>query len=75
MAGYCTSVRPYFHEPQASENTAQECSTKFACTANPWQRDFELVCSLAGYSFFYRRAGFVRLKKEARVKLRCESIQ
>ena len=23
MAGYCTSVRPYFHEPQASENTAQ----------------------------------------------------
>ena len=24
MAGYCTSVRPYFHEPQASENTAQE---------------------------------------------------
>ena len=26
MAGYCTSVRPYFHEPQASENTAQECN-------------------------------------------------
>ena len=25
MAGYCTSVRSYFHEPQASENTAQEC--------------------------------------------------
>ena len=25
MAGYCTSVRPYFHEPQVSENTAQEC--------------------------------------------------
>ena len=25
MAGYCTSVRLYFHEPQASENTAQEC--------------------------------------------------
>ena len=24
MAGYCTSVRPYFHEPQASENIAQE---------------------------------------------------
>ena len=23
MAGYCTSVRPYFYEPQASENTAQ----------------------------------------------------
>ena len=23
MAGYCTSVRLYFHEPQASENTAQ----------------------------------------------------
>ena len=22
MAGYCMSVRPYFHEPQASENTA-----------------------------------------------------
>ena len=26
MAGYCTSVRPYFHELQASENTAQECN-------------------------------------------------
>ena len=25
MAGYCTSVRSYFHEPQASENTAQVC--------------------------------------------------
>ena len=24
MDGYCTSVRPYFHELQASENTAQE---------------------------------------------------
>ena len=23
MAGYCTSMRPYFHEPQESENTAQ----------------------------------------------------
>ena len=22
----CTSVRPYFYEPQASENTAQECN-------------------------------------------------
>ena len=27
MAGYCTSVRSYFHEPQASENTAQEWAT------------------------------------------------
>ena len=26
MAGYCTSVMPYFHKPQASENTAQECN-------------------------------------------------
>ena len=26
MAGHCTSVWPYFHEPQASENTAQECN-------------------------------------------------
>ena len=25
MAVYYTSVRPCFHEPQASENTAQEC--------------------------------------------------
>ena len=24
MAGYCTSVRSYFYEPQASENTAQD---------------------------------------------------
>ena len=26
MAGYCTSVHPYFYEPQVSENTAQECN-------------------------------------------------
>ena len=26
MAGYCTSERPYFHEPQVNENTAQECN-------------------------------------------------
>ena len=26
MAGYCMSVWPHFHEPQASENTAQECN-------------------------------------------------
>ena len=26
MDGYCTSVQPYFHEPQASENTVQECN-------------------------------------------------
>ena len=25
MARYYTSVRPYFHEPQVSENAAQEC--------------------------------------------------
>ena len=31
MAGYCTSVRPYFHEPQASENTAQECNIQPYC--------------------------------------------
>ena len=26
MAGYCTRVRPYFREPQASKNTAKECN-------------------------------------------------
>ena len=31
MAGYCTSVRLYFHEPQASENTAQECNIQPYC--------------------------------------------
>ena len=31
MAGYCTSVRPYFHEPQVSENTAQECNIQPYC--------------------------------------------
>ena len=31
MAGYCTSVWPYFHEPQASENTAQECNIQPYC--------------------------------------------
>ena len=30
MAGYCTSVWPYFHEPQASENPAQECNIAFS---------------------------------------------
>ena len=28
MAGYCTSAQLYFHVPQASENTAQECNIK-----------------------------------------------
>ena len=31
MAGYCMSMRPYFHEPQASENTAQECNIQPYC--------------------------------------------
>ena len=31
MAGYCTSVRPYFHEPQASENTATH-----SCNIQPY---------------------------------------
>ena len=31
MAGYCTSMRPYFHEPQASENTTQECNIQPYC--------------------------------------------
>ena len=26
MVGYCMSVRLYFHEPQVSENIAQECN-------------------------------------------------
>ena len=43
--------------------------------AKRWQRDFGLVHFLAGYSFLYCRAGLVSLKKEARAKLRRESIQ
>ena len=31
MAGYCTSVRLYFHEPQASENT-----TAHSCNIQPY---------------------------------------
>ena len=31
MVGYCISVRPYFYEPQASENTAQECNIQPYC--------------------------------------------
>ena len=31
MAGYCTSVRSYFYELQASENTAQECNIQPYC--------------------------------------------
>ena len=31
MAGYCTSMRLYFHEPQASENTAQGCNIQPYC--------------------------------------------
>ena len=31
MAGYCTSVWLYFHKPQASENTAQECNIQPYC--------------------------------------------
>ena len=31
MTGYCMSVRPYFREPQVSENTAQECNIQPYC--------------------------------------------
>ena len=31
MAGYCTSVRSYFHSPAARENTAQECNIQPYC--------------------------------------------
>ena len=31
MAGHGVSVRPYFYEPQASENTAQECNIQPYC--------------------------------------------
>ena len=34
MAGYCMSVWPYFHEPQVSENTAQECNMQPYCPLN-----------------------------------------
>ena len=44
-------------------------------TAKPWQRDFELVRFLVGYSFFYCCAGLICLKNEARAKLQRESIQ
>ena len=44
-------------------------------TVKPWQRDFVLVSFLAGYSFLYCNTGLVHLKKEARAKLRYESIQ
>ena len=34
MAGYRTSVRLYFYEPQASENTAQVCHIQPYCLLN-----------------------------------------
>ena len=34
MAGHCMSVRPYFHEPQANENTAQEYNIQPYCLLN-----------------------------------------
>ena len=57
------------------------CSTKFAyCkqwlnTAKPWQRDFGLVCFLAGYIFLYCHTGLVCLRKEAQAKVWHESLQ
>ena len=41
--------------------------------AKPWQRDFEWVCLFS--KFLYYRTGHVCLKKEALVKLWCESTQ
>ena len=38
MAGYCTSVRLYFHEPQASENTAQECNIQKLDGEKAWEQ-------------------------------------
>ena len=34
MAEYCTSMQPYFHKTQASENTAQECNIQPYCLLN-----------------------------------------
>ena len=34
MAGYGMSLCPYFHEPQVSENTAQECNIQPFCLLN-----------------------------------------
>ena len=36
MARYCTSVQPYFLEPQASENTAQESNIVLSSLILPY---------------------------------------
>ena len=51
------------------------CVLQATNAAKPWQRDFELVRFLAGYSFLHCRAGLIWLKNEARAKLRRWSIQ
>ena len=50
MAGYCTSVWPYFHEPQASENTAQECNIQPYCLLTHQLSDHKNLKSLDSYS-------------------------
>ena len=53
------------------------CSTKFAYSkqwlnaAETWQRDYELACFVAWYSFLHRRAGL----NKAWTKWRCKMIQ
>ena len=60
MAGYCMSMKLYFHEPQASENTAYECrhvqqmsasyylTALFIATTHQLQRDQSLPLSAKG---------------------------
>ena len=44
MAGYCTSVWSYFHEPQASENTAHSCNIQPYCLLTHQIIDRQLLC-------------------------------
>ena len=60
MAGYCTSVHPYFHEPQASENTANNCmdgsrfSSQGCCMSNWCEKDVVMgLCQYVDLAFMH----------------------
>ena len=52
MAGYCTSVRPYFNEPQESESIAQGCNIQPYCLLSHQVTVYPSHCCIYFILFF-----------------------
>ena len=63
MAGYCTSVWPYFHEPQASENTAQVCNIYILlCFSRNKKVDSYCACAVQRSCFYVHTNSFLEVQ-------------